>query len=32
MLDAAAPARDAGLDVSVGGYVGQQLSKPSTHV
>ncbi len=28
--DAADPARNAGLDASVGGYVGQQLSKPST--
>ena len=32
VLDAADPARAAGLDVAVGGYVGQQLSKPSTHV
>jgi RND superfamily putative drug exporter len=31
VLDAGAPARQAGLDVAVGGYVGQQLSKPSTH-
>ncbi len=30
ILDAAAPARAAGLHTSVGGYVGQQLSKPST--
>ncbi len=30
VLDAGAPAEAAGLDVSVGGYVGQQLSKPST--
>ena len=32
VLDAADPARAAGLDVAAGGYVGQQLSKPSTHV
>jgi RND superfamily putative drug exporter len=25
------PARDAGLDVSFGGYVGQKVSKPETH-
>jgi putative drug exporter of the RND superfamily len=31
VLAAGAPARDAGLDVSLGGYAGQQLSKPSTH-
>ena len=31
VLDAGNPARDAGLDVSLGGYAGQQLSKPSTH-
>jgi RND superfamily putative drug exporter len=30
VLDAADPAEAAGLDTSVGGYVGQQLSKPST--
>jgi RND superfamily putative drug exporter len=30
VLDAGAPAEAAGLEVSVGGYVGQQLSKPST--
>ncbi len=30
VLDSAAPARAAGLDTSVGSYVGQQLSKPST--
>jgi RND superfamily putative drug exporter len=30
ILDAAAPARAAGLHTAVGGYVGQQLSKPST--
>ncbi len=30
VLDAAAPAKTAGLKTSVGGYVGQQLSKPST--
>jgi putative drug exporter of the RND superfamily len=32
ILDAAAPAEAAGLEASVGGYVGQQLSKPSTEV
>ena len=32
ILDAGQPARDAGLDVSLGGYAGQQLSKPNTHV
>jgi RND superfamily putative drug exporter len=32
VLDAAAPAEAAGLEASVGGYVGQQLSKPSTEV
>ena len=31
VLDAGKPARDAGLDVSLGGYAGQQLSKPDTH-
>jgi putative drug exporter of the RND superfamily len=31
VLDAALPAEDAGLDVSAGGYLGQQLSVPSTH-
>jgi putative drug exporter of the RND superfamily len=30
VLDAADPAKAAGLNTSVGGYVGQQLSKPST--
>ena len=30
ILDAAEPAAAAGLDTSVGGYVGQQLSKPET--
>ena len=30
ILDAADPAKAAGLDVSVGGYVGQKLSKPAT--
>jgi RND superfamily putative drug exporter len=30
VLDAAGPARQAGLHVSVGSYVGQQLSKPAT--
>ena len=32
MLDAAQPARAAGLHTAVGGYVGQQLSKPSTEI
>ncbi|HEX8689452.1 MAG TPA: MMPL family transporter [Solirubrobacterales bacterium] len=32
VLDAAGPAEAAGLEASVGGYVGQQLSKPSTEV
>jgi putative drug exporter of the RND superfamily len=32
VLDAAQPARDAGMQVAVGGYVGKTLSKPSTHV
>ncbi len=32
VLDAGEPAEAAGLEVSVGGYVGQQLSKPSTEV
>jgi RND superfamily putative drug exporter len=32
ILDAADPARAAGLHTSVGSYVGQQLSKPSTEV
>jgi RND superfamily putative drug exporter len=31
IVDEAAPARDAGLDVSFGGYVGQKVSKPETH-
>ena len=30
ILDAAAPARTAGLETAVGSYVGQQLSKPAT--
>ena len=30
VLNAAGPARAAGLQASVGGYVGQQLSKPAT--
>ena len=30
VLNAAGPARQAGLQVSLGGYAGQQLSKPST--
>jgi putative drug exporter of the RND superfamily len=32
VLDAAQPARDAGLKTAVGGYVGQKLSKPSTEI
>jgi RND superfamily putative drug exporter len=32
ILDTARPAEAAGLEASVGGYVGQQLSKPSTEV
>jgi putative drug exporter of the RND superfamily len=32
ILDAAQPARAAGLHTAVGSYVGQQLSKPSTEV
>ena len=32
ILDAAQPARAAGLHAAVGSYVGQQLSKPSTEV
>ena len=32
VLDAGKPAEEAGLETSVGGYVGQQLSKPSTEV
>src|SRR3954466_4611817 len=32
ILDKADPGQKAGLHVSVGGYVGQKLSKPSTHV
>jgi RND superfamily putative drug exporter len=32
VLDAAQPARDAGMKAAVGGYVGQRLSKPSTEV
>ena len=31
VFDAATPAEDAGLEVSAGGYLGQQLSVPSTH-
>ena len=32
VLDAGAPAEKAGIDVAIGGYVGQQLSKPNTHI
>jgi RND superfamily putative drug exporter len=31
IVDEADPARDAGLAVSFGGYVGQKVSKPETH-
>jgi putative drug exporter of the RND superfamily len=31
VLDAGDPAREAGMEVSLGGYAGQQLSKPDTH-
>ncbi len=31
IVDEADPARDAGLTVSFGGYVGQKVSKPETH-
>jgi RND superfamily putative drug exporter len=31
IVSEADPARDAGLDVSFGGYVGQKVSKPETH-
>jgi len=31
IVDEADPARDAGLDVSFGGYLGQKVSKPETH-
>jgi RND superfamily putative drug exporter len=30
VIDAAQPARDAGLQVAAGGYLGQKVSKPST--
>jgi putative drug exporter of the RND superfamily len=30
--DAAGPARQAGMEAAVGGYVGQALSKPDTHI
>ena len=32
IFDATAPASDAGLDVSAGGYLGNQLSEPSTRL
>ncbi len=32
VLNAAAPVEAAGLEAAVGGYVGQQLSKPSTEI
>jgi putative drug exporter of the RND superfamily len=31
VLDAGDPARTAGMEVSLGGYAGQKLSKPDTH-
>jgi RND superfamily putative drug exporter len=31
VIDAASPATDAGIEVEVGGYLGKQVSKPSTH-
>jgi RND superfamily putative drug exporter len=31
VLDATQPAEDAGIDVALGSYAGQQLSKPDTH-
>jgi putative drug exporter of the RND superfamily len=32
VLDAGEPAKRAGMDVALGGYAGQQLSKPDTHI
>ncbi len=32
VIDATSPASDAGLKVSAGGYLGQEVSKPSTHL
>jgi putative drug exporter of the RND superfamily len=32
VLDAGEPAEKAGIDVALGGYAGQQLSKPDTHM
>ena len=32
VIDSADPAARAGLEVSAGGYLGQEVSKPSTHV
>ncbi len=32
VLDAGEPAEQAGIDVALGGYAGQQLSKPDTHM
>jgi RND superfamily putative drug exporter len=32
IIDATSPASDAGLKVSAGGYLGQEVSKPSTHI
>ncbi len=31
VIDAASPAEDAGLEVEAGGYLGKEVSKPSTH-
>ncbi len=31
VIDAADPAKEAGIKVSAGGYLGQEVSKPSTH-
>ncbi|CAN5611396.1 hypothetical protein BH10ACT11_BH10ACT11_02980 [soil metagenome] len=32
VIDAADPAKRAGMTVAAGGYVGQQVSKPATHI
>ena len=32
IIDVANPAKDAGVHVAAGGYLGQKVSKPSTHV
>ncbi|MCL4288017.1 MAG: MMPL family transporter, partial [Thermoleophilia bacterium] len=31
LIDVSAPASDAGIEVSAGGYLGQQVSQPETH-